>query len=149
MNQARLSGPILILVLGTMSLLLPSCSTTDEFLKALKIDYVPEKEQKTEDQKTITGLQKELSALQKKEATLRAEVSSLEQEISDQDRAYNTQISELRNQLDQKKEAIDALTKELNDKEALISIQSKVIGLLDDADQTLQKSIEEQLQDRQ
>lgn len=37
---------------------------------------------------------------------------------------------------------------QLEEKDALISIQSKVIGLLDDADQTLQKSIEEKLLDR-
>lgn len=43
---------------------------------------------------------------------------------------------------------IEKLKKELIEQELTISIQGKIIGLLDDTDQTLQKSIEKQIREK-
>lgn len=121
-----------------VAVLLNSCSTSDEFLKALKI---PTQENESATKPSKTDLEKQLAAAKKNEAALQDQVAALENEISEKDASLSTKVAALT-------EEIEALRKEIDEKEALISVQSKVIGLLDDADQTLQKSIEEQLQDR-
>ena len=55
----------------------------------------------------------------------------LKNEISEKETVLSDQIIQLKN--------------EINEKEAIISVQGKVIGLLDDSEQTLQKSIEAQV----
>lgn len=123
-----------------MPVLLSSCAS-DDLLKALKIDTSSHKEQKSADQKTIAALNEQLARAKKKETALNAEINELKNRIDEQETlfdhkeaSYNLQVGTLKNQLDEK--------------EALISIQGKVIGLLDDADQTLKKSIEDQLNNR-
>ena len=107
---------------------------------------------KAETKLSKSDLEKELAAAKKREATLKEQVAALEKKIDASDTARDSQVTALREDLYQREtaltEEIDELRKKLEEKEALISIQSKVIGLLDDADQTLQKSIEEQVQDR-
>lgn len=135
-----------------VAVLLSSCSTSDDILKALKIDYTPAKDTKSAPKTSKTDLEKQLAAAKKKEATLKKQVSTLESEIGEKDEALTTQIAELQEELRVKElvltEEIETLRKEIDEKEAIISLQGKVIGLLDDADQTLQKTIEAQLQDR-
>ncbi len=141
-----------LLTLLIASALLSSCSTSDEILKALKIDYrsadkdAPATLSKAE-------LEKQLAAAKKRETTLKQRVAALEKEMGEADAALDTRMTELRDDLNQREEKLNeelkALRQELEEKEALISIQSKVIGLLDDADQTLQKSIEDQRRARQ
>ncbi len=140
-----------LLRISILAVLLSSCAASNDILKALKIDYSPSQDAKTENKLSKSDLEKELAAVKKREVTLKNQVAALEKEIGESDAARDTQMNELREDLYQREtvlnEKIDELRKELEEKEALISIQSKVIGLLDDADQTLQKSIEEQLQD--
>ena len=131
---------------------LSSCTASNDILKALKIDYSPSQDTKTEPTLSKADLEKELAAAKKREATLKEQVAALEKKIDASDAARDLQMTELREDLYKREtaltEEIGELRKELEEKEALISIQSKVIGLLDDADQTLQKSIEEQVRDR-
>ena len=138
--------------ISILAVLLSSCTASNDILKALKIDYSPSQDTKAETKLSKSDLEKELAAAKKREATLKDQVAALEKEIGESDAARDSQMTELRADLYLREtaltEEIDELRKQLEEKEALISIQSKVIGLLDDADQTLQKSIEEQLQDR-
>ena len=120
------------------AILLTSCSTSDEFLKALKI---PTQENKSAATPSKAELEEQLTAAKKNEAALKDQVAALENQISEKDASLDTQVAALTQE-------IEALRKEIDEQEALIAIQSKVIGLLDDADRTLQKSIEEQLRDR-
>ena len=73
----------------------------------------------------------------KREATLKERVATLEKEIGVSDAALSTQLAELREELNHREVAhnqeISALRQELDEKEELISIQGKVIDLLDDA----------------
>ena len=132
-------------------LTLTSCAQ-DEFLKALKIDTVPRKEQQTADQKTIADLQKQLASAKQNETALNARIKDLKTRIDGQQIQFNNQLQELRTVYENKEASynlqIGTLKTKLDEKDALITIQGKVIGLLDDADHTLQKSIEEQLQNR-
>ena len=68
-------------------------------------------------------------------------MAALQSQINEKDASLSTQVAVLT-------EEIEVLRKEIDEQEELISIQSRVIGLLDDADRTLQKSIEDQLRDR-
>ena len=141
-----------LLRISIIAVLLSSCTGSNDILKALKIDYSPSQDTKAETKLSKSDLEKELAAAKKREASLKEQVAALEERIGESDAARNSQMTELREDLYKREtaltEEIDELRKELEEKEALISIQSKVIGLLDDADQTLQKSIEEQLRDR-
>ena len=138
--------------ISMIAVLLSSCTASNDLLKALKIDYSPSQDSKAETKSSKSDLELELAAARKREAALKEQVTALEKKIGESDAARDSQVTELRENLYQREtaltEEIDELRKELEEKEALISIQSKVIGLLDDADQTLQKSIEEQSQDR-
>lgn len=118
--------------------LLTSCSTSDEFLKALKI---PTKENKSAATPSKAELEMQLAAAKKNEAALKNQVAALQNQINEKDASLSTQVAVLT-------EEIEVLRKEIDEQEELISIQSRVIGLLDDADRTLQKSIEDQLRDR-
>lgn len=132
-------------------LLLSSCSNSDDILKALKIDYTPAKKQKAADQKTIAELKKQLAAAEKKETALNQQVLALETKLGQQESSLTGQVAELKNEFDQQQAAlsdkIEELRNEISEKETIISIQGKVIGLLDDADHTLQKSIKAQIKD--
>ena len=143
---------LVFLRVGLIAVLLSSCTASNDILKALKIDYAPSQDTKTEPTLSKADLEKELAAAKKREVTLKQQVAELEKKIGESDAALDSQMTELRQDLYQREtvltEEIDELRKELQEKEALISIQSKVIGLLDDTEQTLQKSIEEQLRDR-
>ena len=142
----------IFLSLSIVMLLLSSCSTSDEILKALKIDYSPSKDKKSTAKISKADLEKQLAAAKKKEAALKQQVTKLENEIGQRDEVLSTQIAALQEELRVKElaltEEIDALRKEIDEKEAIITLQSKVIGLLDDADQTLQKTIDEQVRQR-
>ena len=148
MKQALL----VFLRLTLIATLLSSCTASNDILKALKIDYTPSQDTKTEPKLSKADLEKELAAAKTREATLTEQVATLEKKIGESDAALSSQITKLRKDLYRREtaliEEIGKLRKELEEKEALISIQSKVIGLLDDTDQTLQKSIEEQVRDR-
>ena len=135
----------LFLTIFFVAVLLCSCSTTDEFFKTLNINYSPSEDSAKAPKTSKADLEKQLAAAKKREATLKERVAALEQEIGAADQDFNTQLAEIRQELN---EEINSLRQELDEKEELISIQSRVIGLLDDADQTLQKSIEEQLRER-
>lgn len=148
MNFARFVGFTTSLTVAAVGSLMSSCSNTDDIFKALKIDYVPAKEQKAEDEKAIAELKKQLAGAQEKENVLKEQLADLEKDISERDAALNEQIAELHRELSERELVIESLRRELNEQEELISIQGKVIGLLDDADQTLQKSIEEQVRQR-
>ncbi len=148
MNFARFVGFTTSLTVAAVGSLMSSCSNTDDIFKALKIDYVPAKEQKAEDEKAIAELKKQLAGAQEKENVLKEQLADLEKDISERDAALNEQIAELHRQLSERELVIESLRRELNEQEEIISIQGKVIGLLDDADQTLQKSIEEQVRQR-
>jgi len=131
--------------------LLSSCAS-DGFLNALKIDTSTREDQKSADQKIISDLKKQLSRAKQNEMTLTEQVQKLKDTVDSQEAQFNRQLTEIET-LSENKEAsynlqIGALKSKLDDQEALITIQGKVIGLLDDADQTLQKSIEDQLRDR-
>lgn len=142
----------IFLSLSIVMLLLSSCSTSDEILKALKIDYSPSKDKKSAVKLSKADLEKQLAAAKEKEAALKQQVTTLENEIDKKDEVLITQIAELQEELRVKElaltEEIEALRKEIDEQEALISIQGKFIGLLDDADQTLQKTIDEQVRQR-
>lgn len=142
----------IFLSLSIVMLLLSSCSTSDEILKALKIDYSPSKDKKSAAKPSKADLEKQLAAAKEKEAALKQQVTTLENEIDQKDEVLSTQIAELQEELRVKElaltEEIEALRKEIDEQEALISIQGKFIGLLDDADQTLQKTIDEQVRQR-
>ncbi len=131
--------------------LLSSCSTSDDILKALKIDYTPAKEQKAADQKTISDLKKRLAAAEKKETLLNKQILTLEEKLGQQESALTEQVTELRKEFDEQQSTlstqIEELREEISEKETIISIQGKVIGLLDDADHTLQKSINAQVKE--
>lgn len=71
--------------------------------------------------------QEQISADQKKIKALKKQIAAAEKNKED-----------LSNQ-------IENLKKEISEKDTAISIQGKIIGLLDDTDQTLQKSIENQI----
>ncbi|MEJ2133961.1 MAG: hypothetical protein P8X86_01800 [Desulfofustis sp.] len=145
MNFARLVGLTTFLTVAAVGSLMSSCSNSDDIFKALKIGYVPAEEQKAEEEKAIAELEKQLAGAQEKETVLKEQLADLEKDISERDAALNEQIAELQKELSERELVIEALRRELNEQEELISIQGKVIGLLDDADQTLQKSIEEQV----
>lgn len=134
------------------SLIFLSSCASNEFLKALKIDTTSAKEQKSADQKTISDLKKQLAQAKKTETTLNAQVLELKNKIEKQETGFNSQLSELETLFENKEASynhqIGTLKTELDRKAALITIQGKVIGLLDDADQTLQKSIDDQLQNQ-
>lgn len=136
MKQTLVLGSILFLI----PVLLSSCASED-ILKALKIDTPSQKEKKTADQKTIADLNKQLARAQKNETKLNAEINKLKNMIAEQETLFENKEASYSLQ-------IGTLKSKLDEKEALISIQGKVIGLLDDADKTLQKSIEDQLKDR-
>lgn len=131
--------------------LLPSCTTTDEFLKAIKIDTGSTSKESAE-QKTIADLKKQLARAKKNETELSAEIAELRNKIEQQEADHITELTDLETLLEDKEASynlqIGSLKDKLDETEALISIQGKVIGLLDDSDQTLQKSIAEQLKDR-
>ncbi len=135
-----------------VAVFLSSCSTSDDILKALRIDYTPAEDTKSAPKTSKADLEKQLVAAKKKEAALKEQVSMLENEIGKKDEVLNTQIAVLQEELRAKEmaliEEIETLREEMDEKEAIITLQSKVIGLLDDEDQTLQKTIEAQLQDR-
>ena len=135
-----------------VAVLLSSCSTSNDILKALKIDYSPPPDKEAEIELSKSELEKQLASARNREATLKDQLTALENKIDKSDAAFNSQIAELREDLQQREtalnEEIDLLRKELAEKEALISVQSRVIGLLDDEEQTLQKSIQDQLRDR-
>ncbi len=139
-----------IFSMGTL-LLLSSCSNSDDILKALKIDYVPAQEKKAAADKTIADLNKQLSVARSKETALTEEIAKLEKELDRQDTVIADQIAALREEFKEQQltltEEIQALKKEINEQEMIISIQGKVIGLLDDADNTLQKSIQTQIEE--
>lgn len=147
MKRVTVCFSISLFTLLTMT----SCAQ-DEFLKALKIDTVPRKEQQTADQKTISDLQKQLASAQQNETALNARIKDLKSRIDGQQTQFNNRLEELRTAYENKEASynlqIGTLKSKLDEKDALITIQGKVIGLLDDADHTLQKSIEEQLQGR-
>jgi hypothetical protein len=141
------------LLRGTIvAVLLSSCSTSNDILKALKIDYSPSEDKESEIVLKQSELESQLVSAQNREAALKEQLAALEHEIDASDAAFTSQIAELRKDLEQRHAAlndeIELLRRELEEKEALISIQSKVIDLLDDEEQTLQKSIEAQLQNR-
>lgn len=142
----------ILMRISVIAVLLSSCSASNDILKALKIDYTPSQDTKENTKLSKSDLEKELAAVKTREAALKEQVATLEKKIGESDAALNLQMTELRKDLYKRETALieemGKLRKELEEKEALISIQSKVIGLLDDADQTLQKSIEEQLRDR-
>lgn len=147
MKHAIYFGSIFLVML----FLLSSC-TSSEILKALKIDQTPAKEQKSADQKTIADLKKQLTKTKKNETALKTQLEELKNKINEQETRFSEELT-ANETLFENKEAsynhqIWALKNELDGKEALITIQGRVIGLLDDADQTLQKSIEDQLQDK-
>lgn len=133
-------------------MLLSSCSTSDEILKALKIDYTPTGDKKSAAKTSKADLEKQLAAAKKQEAALKKQVTTLEDKVAKKDEMLTTQITELKEELRIKElaltEEIDTLRQEIDEKEAIITLQGKVIDLLDDEDQTLQKTIEAQLQDR-
>lgn len=130
-------------------LLLASCSGSEDILKALKIDYTPSKEKKTAEQKTIDELKKQLSNAEHKEARLNQQILTLEEELNRQESSFSEQIGELKKEFGQQQSnlsgQIEELRNEIREKESIISIQGKVIGLLDDTDHTLQKSINAQI----
>ncbi len=145
MKSARLS----LAAFFSCLLLLTSCSGSNDILKALKIDYTPAKEQKEADQKTIGELKKRLAGAEKQEATLNQQIVALEQKLNRQETGFSEQIDELKREFDQQQsmlsEQVEELRNEIREKDSIISIQGKVIGLLDDADRTLQKSINAQI----
>ncbi len=110
-----------------------TAGTTPE-AKHIKADKVPIKMQVVEDQKTISGLRAALDQARENEAVLNEQIVELQQEIEDTETVLNAQILQLK--------------KEIDEKDNIISIQGKVIGLLDDADKTLQKSIEDQINNK-
>jgi chromosome segregation ATPase len=138
--------------ISIVAVLLSSCSTSNDILKALKIDYSPSDDKDAEIELSKSTLEKQLVSAQNREATLKEQLAALENEIDESDAAFNSQIARLKEDLQQRETALNEeialLKKELEEKEALISVQSKVIGLLDDEDQTLQNSIKAQLRDR-
>ena len=128
-----------LVVVGLFTLaasLLSSCgTTTGDILKALHIESEAPQKSSKEQGNTVAGLEKKLAAAKQKEANLAKRVAALQKQLDQQEAVHNDQLAELKNSLDEK--------------EAVIALQGKVIGLLDDADQTLQKSIEAQLRKRQ
>lgn len=137
----------------TMSalILLSSCSNSDDFLKALKIDYAPAEEKKVDEKKIIDDLNKQLTVARSKETTLTRKIAKLEKELDQQDTTIDEQITLLREEFEAQQlaltEEIDALKNELSEQEMVISVQGKVIGLLDDADKSLQNSIKAQIEE--
>ena len=131
--------------------MLPSCSNTDKIFKALKIEPVPDEKKKSADQKTIDDLNKQLAAARSKETTLSQQIAKMEKELNQQGITSAEQISSLRRDFEQQQgtltEEIKSLKNEIRDQEMIISIQEKVIGLLDDADNTLQNSIKAQIEE--
>lgn len=146
MKQIFSFGSILLITLVFLS----SCASND-FLKALKIETSSEK-QKSANEKTIADLKKQLARAKKNETTLDAEILKLKNKIDKQATSFNTELADLETLFENKEASyhrqIGTLKNELDKKEALISVQGKVIGLLDDADQTLQKSINDQLNNK-
>ncbi|MEJ2056614.1 MAG: hypothetical protein P8X39_02090 [Desulfofustis sp.] len=138
-------------IIFTMSALplLSSCSNSDDILKALNIDSIPEKEKRAADQKTIDDLNKQLAVARSNETTLTRKIADLEKKLDQQDAAVAEQISAVREALEEQQlaltEEIETLKKEISEQEMIISIQGKVIGLLDDADKSLQRSIQKQI----
>jgi len=132
-------------------ILLSSCSNSDDIFKALKIDYVPAEDTKVVEQKTIDDLNKQLSVARSKETTLTRKIAKLEKELDQQDATIDEQITLLREEFEARQlaltEEIEALKNELSEQEMIISVQGKVIGLLDDADKSLQKSIKAQIEE--
>jgi predicted nucleic acid-binding Zn-ribbon protein len=130
-------------------LLLASCSGSNDILKALNIDYTSAREQKMADQETIDKLKKRLAGAEKNEARLNKQIVALEEKLSQQETGFSEQISELKKEFDLQQsmlsEQVEELRNEIREKESIITIQGKVIGLLDDADHTLQKSINAQI----
>ena len=145
MNPAKLSRAACFSCL----LLLASCSDSSKILKALHIDYTPAKEQKAADQKTIDELKKQLAGAEKKEAQLNQQIVALEEKLSRQEAGFSEQIGAMKKEFDQQQsllsQQLEELRNEIREKESIITIQGKVIGLLDDADHTLQKSINAQI----
>ena len=139
-------------ILLTSLFFLSSCTSSSEFFKTLKIDTFAKEEQPTAEEKTIKNLKHELSLAKKNETTLNAEILELKNKIEKQEADYTAQLTDLENLFASKEasyhQQIGSLKGKLDQKDALISIQGKVIGLLDDADQSLQKSIEDQLNNR-
>lgn len=139
-----------ILSIGTL-LLLSSCSNSGDILKALKIDYDPAQEKKADADKTIADLHEQLTVARSKETALTAEIAKLEKELDRQDALIAGQIAALQEEFEEQQltltEEVQTLKKEISEKEMIISIQGKVIGLLDDADNTLQKSIQTQIEE--
>jgi predicted nucleic acid-binding Zn-ribbon protein len=130
---------------------LSSCAQED-ILKALKIDYTPAPEKISAEQKTISDLRAQLAASKKKEKELSNRIGKLEQEISEKEASLSNQVGQLEQEIAQQEtelnEQIMRLKEAIDEQESIISIQGKVIGLLDDAEQTLQKSIEAQLRQK-
>ena len=100
----------------------------------IRADKVPRKMLLPENKKMISDLRTELAAAREQEAVLNDEIAKLKRETEAQESVLNDQIARLK--------------KEIDEKDNIISIQGKVIGLLDDADKTLQKSIEAQINSR-
>lgn len=105
--------------------LISSCAS-EKFFKALNIDYTPSQEKIAVEEK-----------LRAKSATDQKTILDLKEQL-----AAAKEQEELLNQ------QIEKLEEEIIEKEKVISIQGKVIGLLDDAEKTLQKSIDEQIRSR-
>ncbi len=137
MIRAMLTSLTLLLIM----VLISSCASEDIF-KTFKIDQPPEtkhiaadkvakKMLTAADQEMISDLKTQLATAKENETVLNDRIIQLKQEIVDKDSEFNAQIVKLK--------------KEIEEKDNIISIHGKVIGLLDDADQTLQKSIETQI----
>jgi len=133
----------------SISMVLITSCATDDIFKAFKIDYTPAQEKISDDQKIILDLKKQLAAAKEKEAVLSDQNGKLKKEIDEKETVLSDQIVQLKNEISQKEtvlsDQIIQLKNEISEKEAMISIQGKVIGLLDDSEQTLQKSIEAQV----
>ena len=142
---------ILVLLYWVVVVVLSSCAKEDIF-KALKIDYTPAPEKITAEQKTISDLKKQLAASKKKEKELKNRIAQLEKEISEKEAVLSGQVGQLELEIAQQESALNEqiieLKKAIDEQEAIISIQGKVIGLLDDAEQTLQKNIEAQVREK-
>lgn len=140
--------PALIFTIGAL-LLLSSCSNSDDILKALKIDYVPAEEKRAADQKIVDDLNKQLAVARSRETTLTRTIADLEKKLDQQDAAVAEQLAALREEFEKQQmtltREIEALKNKIGEQEKIISIQGKVISLIDDADNTLQKSIQRQI----
>lgn len=139
-------------LLCSIVVVLFSACAQDDILKALKIDYTPAPEKISAEQKTIADLKAQLTAAKKKEKELNNRIGQLEKEVRKKETALSEQVGQLEQETARKETELNAQIMELkeaiDEQEAIISIQGKVIGLLDDAEQTLQKSIEAEISTR-